>query len=120
MFCENCGSEFQVLNQKFCPKCGILVQKKRELDQMAKDITSLNPSALKALITFVTELVDGFSQEKRAKEIESIKFIIPSDWSEKEFEEEAERLGWKVDYLKAHLRKEERIKKVLERLEEKP
>ena len=75
MFCENSGSEFQVLNQKFCPKCGILVRKKRELDQMAKYITNLNPSALKALITFVTELVDEFSQEKRAKEIESFKFI---------------------------------------------
>jgi len=43
-----------------------------------------------------------------------------SDWSEKEYEEEAERLGWTVDYLKAHIRKEERIKKVLERLEEDP
>ncbi|KKM95555.1 hypothetical protein LCGC14_1187020 [marine sediment metagenome] len=43
-----------------------------------------------------------------------------SDWSEKEYEEEAERLGWTVDYLKAHIRKEERIKKVFERLEEDP
>ncbi len=40
------------------------------------------------------------------------------EWSEKEYEKEAERLDWTVDYLKAHLRKEERIKKVLEGLKE--
>ncbi|KKM44897.1 hypothetical protein LCGC14_1561370 [marine sediment metagenome] len=39
-----------------------------------------------------------------------------SEWSEEAYEKEAERLGWTVDYLKEHLRKEERIKKVFERL----
>lgn len=34
-------------------------------------------------------------------------------WTEEEYEKEAERLGWTVEYLKAHLRKEERIKKCL-------
>ena len=43
-----------------------------------------------------------------------------SEWSEKEYEEEAKRLGWTVEYLKAHIRKEERIKNVLKRLEEDP
>jgi hypothetical protein len=36
--------------------------------------------------------------------------------SEEEYEKEAERLGWTVEYLKAQLRKEERIKKVFEGL----
>ncbi len=40
------------------------------------------------------------------------------EWTKEEFEKEAERLGWTVEYLKAHLRKEERIKKAFERLEE--
>ncbi len=34
------------------------------------------------------------------------------EWSEEEYEKETERLGWAVEYLKVHLRKEERIKKV--------
>ena len=34
------------------------------------------------------------------------------EWTEEEYEKEAERLGWTVEYLKTHLRKEERIKKV--------
>ena len=41
-----------------------------------------------------------------------------SDWSEEEYEREAETLGWTVEYLKGHIRKEERIKKVFEGLEE--
>jgi len=40
------------------------------------------------------------------------------EWSEEEYIKEAEKLGWTVKYLKAHIRKEERIKKVFERLEE--
>ncbi|KKL06008.1 hypothetical protein LCGC14_2600330 [marine sediment metagenome] len=40
------------------------------------------------------------------------------EWSEEEYEKEAERLGWTVEYLKAHLQKEERIKKVLDEIEE--
>ena len=39
------------------------------------------------------------------------------EWAEEEYEEEAERLGWTVEYLKVHLRKEERIKKVFENKE---
>ena len=41
-----------------------------------------------------------------------------NEWTEEEYEKEAERLGWTVEYLKAHLQKEERIKKVSERLKE--
>ena len=37
---------------------------------------------------------------------------------ERELKEEAERLGWKVEYLKSHLAKEERIGKVFDRLED--
>ena len=32
-----------------------------------------------------------------------------SDWSEEEYEREAERLGWTVEYLKGHIQKEERL-----------
>ena len=38
--------------------------------------------------------------------------------NERELEEEAERLGWTVKYLKSHLAKEERIEKVFNRLED--
>ena len=34
---------------------------------------------------------------------------MTKDWTEKEYEEEAKRLGWTVEFLKAHIRKEERI-----------
>ena len=40
------------------------------------------------------------------------------EWTEEEYEKEAERLGWAVEYLKVHLRKEKRIQKVFERLKE--
>ena len=39
------------------------------------------------------------------------------EWTEAEYREEAERLGWTVEYLKIHLRKEERIKKASENRE---
>ncbi len=35
---------------------------------------------------------------------------------EQELKEEAERLGWRVEYLKQHLAKERRIEKVFEKL----
>ena len=38
------------------------------------------------------------------------------EWSEEEYEKEAGRLGWTVEALKAHLEKEERIKKVFKGL----
>ena len=34
------------------------------------------------------------------------------NWTEEQYEEEAKRLGWTVEFLKAHIRKEERIKKI--------
>lgn len=40
------------------------------------------------------------------------------EWTEEEYEKEAERLGWTVEYLKAHLQKEERIKEVFKGLKE--
>jgi hypothetical protein len=39
------------------------------------------------------------------------------EWTEEEYEKEAERLGWTVEDLKIHLRKEERIQKVAENKE---
>lgn len=39
-----------------------------------------------------------------------------SEWSEEGYKKEAKRLGWTVDYLKAHIRKEERVKEVFEKL----
>jgi len=36
--------------------------------------------------------------------------------NEHELEEEAERVGWTVEYLKQHLAKEERIKTVFDKL----
>ncbi len=39
-----------------------------------------------------------------------------SEWSEEEYKKEAKRLGWTVEYLKAHIRKEERVKEVFEKL----
>lgn len=39
-----------------------------------------------------------------------------SEWNEEEYKKEAKRLGWSVEYLKAHIRKEERIKEVLDNL----
>lgn len=44
--------------------------------------------------------------------------IIVREWTEEEYEKEAERIGWTVEYLKAHIRKEGRIKKVFEELKE--
>ncbi len=38
--------------------------------------------------------------------------------NEHELEEEAERLGWTVEYLKKHLAKEERIEKLFDKLDE--
>lgn len=35
-----------------------------------------------------------------------------SKWSEEQYKKEAKRLGWSVESLKAHIRKEERIKDV--------
>ena len=43
--------------------------------------------------------------------------MIMREWTEEEYEEEAERLGWTIEFLKPHLRKEERIKKVFENKE---
>ena len=40
------------------------------------------------------------------------------DWTEEEYEEEAKRLDWSIEFLKAHIRKEERIKKVFEQIKE--
>ena len=39
-----------------------------------------------------------------------------SEWNEEEYKKEAKRLGWTVEYLKAHIRKEERIKEVFDNL----
>ena len=36
------------------------------------------------------------------------------NWTEEEYEEEAKRLGWTVEFLKAHIRKEERLKTIFD------
>ena len=41
-----------------------------------------------------------------------------SEWSEEEYKKEAKRLGWSVEFLKAHIQKEERIKEVFNKLKE--
>lgn len=39
-----------------------------------------------------------------------------SEQSEEEYKKEAKRLGWSVEFLKAHIQKEERIKEVFDRV----
>jgi len=41
-----------------------------------------------------------------------------SEWSEEEYQKEAKRLGWSVEFLKDHIQKEERIKEVFDKLKE--
>ncbi len=38
--------------------------------------------------------------------------------NERELEDEAKKLGWTIEYLKKHLAKEERIKKMFDELKE--
>ena len=52
-----------------------------------------------------------FPLEYTLEWIEKIKKKIP-----KSYDNVAKRLGWSVEYLKAHIRKEERVKEVFEKL----
>ncbi len=41
----------------------------------------------------------------------SIVSVIMREWTEEEYEKEAEKLGWTVEYLKSHLQKDFMLRK---------
>ena len=43
--------------------------------------------------------------------------MIIALWTEEQWKEEADRLGWTVEYLKAHYRKEDRIMQTFKRIQ---
>jgi len=56
----------------------------------------------------------NYSTESLTHNFSKVKKMV--EWSEEEYKKEAKRLGWSVEYLKAHIRKEERIKEVFDNL----